>query len=60
MPTYYVEDYDGKRAKDADPAPPAEVPATPVEGDPEAKVIKAPSESTPKTSDANVTTKGNG
>lgn len=59
MPTHYVEDYDGKREKDS-PAAPAEVEATPVENDPEAKVVKAPAKAAPKTSDANVTTKGKG
>jgi hypothetical protein len=58
MPTYYVEDYDGKRNKDAEPAAPAEVEATPVENDPETKVITAPEKSAPKTSNADVTTKG--
>lgn len=60
MPTYYVEDYSGKRNHDAvDPAP-AEVEATPVEGDPETKVVTAPEKSAPKSSGADVTTKGKG
>lgn len=40
MPTYYVEDYDGKREKDAvDPAP-AETDASPVESVTTAKVVE--------------------
>ena len=31
MPTHYVEDYDGKRAADADPVRPESVEAAPVE-----------------------------
>lgn len=60
MPTYYVEDYDGKRASDAVDAAPAEVDATPVENDPEAKVVTAPERPAPKKSAAKVTTKGKG
>jgi hypothetical protein len=60
MTTHYVSDYDGKRNDDAEPAAPAEVPATPVEGDPEAKVVTAPQKTAPKKSAAKVTTKGKG
>lgn len=60
MGTHYVEDYDGKRNSDAVPAAPAEVEAAPVENDPEAKVVAAPTKSAPKKSGANVTTKGQG
>lgn len=57
MATHYVSDFNGKRDKDSTQEP-AEVPASPVEGDPEAKVIAAPEKSTPKKSAVKVETKG--
>jgi len=47
MPTYYVEDYDGKRNSDAVDAVPAEVDATPIE-DVTAKVVEADAKPAPK------------
>jgi len=57
MVTTYVEDYDGKREKDAVDPTPAEVPASPVEDNAvEAKVVAAPSKPDAKKASAKVET----
>ena len=56
MPTYYVEDYDGKRNSDAVDAAPAEVAASPVE-DVTAKVVEAEAKPAAKKT-SRATTKG--
>lgn len=56
MPTYYVEDYDGKREKDAVPAAPAEMPASPVE-EVTAKVVEPETKRAPAKKTAKAQTK---
>lgn len=41
MPTHYVEDFDGKRAKDGDPARPESVAAAAIEDWSNAKVVSS-------------------